>query len=191
MKGFFGKLGKSRGLSILVISLMLLSAFAVIGSMSSATTVPPYTVTFNEAKLPTGTTWGIVLRNSTKTITATNMTISTGGSISESLYNGTYYYNVTGTPWWFNSTHGKFTVAGATQTITINFIENFTLNITETGWINGLPTGDTFQTGWSMSSNAWQVNINNKTFSSTKTFQLFKFANGTKINIKYPTFNQI
>jgi len=138
---------KSRKfIGILLAFLMFASIFAIVSfsGVASATSAPPYTVTFNEAKLPTGTTWGIVLSNSTKTITATNKTISTGGSISESLYNGTYYYNVTGTPWWFNSTHGKFTVSGATQTITINFIENFTATFTEAK----LPSG----TKWGVSS---------------------------------------
>ncbi|MGC8584846.1 MAG: PKD domain-containing protein [Thermoplasmata archaeon] len=168
MKGIFGKLGKSRGLSVFIILLMIFSSFAVLGSISSATTVPPYTISFNEAKLPTGTTWGIILSNSTKTITATNTTISSGGSISESLYNGTYYFNVTGTPWWFNSTHGKFTVAGATQTITINFIENFTTTFKE----SGLPTGTT----WGISSSLGTYT--NKTISSGGSIVL-KEANST------------
>ncbi len=164
MKGIFGKLGKSRGLSVFIILLMIFSSFAVLGSISSATTAPPYAVTFNESKLPTGTTWGIVLSNSTKTITATNKTISTGGSISESLYNGTYYFNVTGTPWWFNSTHGKFTVAGATQTITINFIENFSATFTESGLYSG---------------SKWMVSIGSLSQHTTSSSISFELAGGS------------
>jgi len=156
---------KSRKfIGILLAFLMFASIFAIVGfsGVASATSAP-YTVTFNEAKLLTGTTWGIVLSNSTKTITATNKTISTGGSISESLYNGTYYFNVSGTPWWFNSTHGKFTVSGATQTITINFIENFSATFTEAK----LPSGT-----------KWGVNSSLGTFSNTTT------ASGGSIAIK-------
>jgi hypothetical protein len=131
---------KKKGISAIVIMLLIFSSFVVVDMAKAGTpvTAPPYNVTFVEANLPVGTTWGIILWNYTKTITATNTTISTGGSISELLYNGTYNYNVIGTPWWFNSTYGTLTVSGSSLTITINFTENFTLTVKENGLLSGM-----------------------------------------------------
>jgi len=173
---------KSRKfIGILLAFLMFASIFAIVSftGNANATSTPPYTVTFNEAKLPVGTTWGIVLSNSTKTITATNKTISTGGSISESLYNGTYYYNVTGTPWWFNSTHGKFTISGSSLTITINFIENFTLNITETGWSNQLLPNQKLASGYALQPASWGIKVNGTSYFTTTNYNNIKLPAST------------
>ncbi|MGB9730118.1 MAG: PKD domain-containing protein, partial [Thermoprotei archaeon] len=166
--------------------LMIFSSFAVLGSISSATT-PPYTVTFNEANLPVGTTWGIILYDVEWDMiyNETNTTTSTGGSIVLSLYNGTYYFDVIGTPWWFNDTPGMLTVAGADQTITINFIENFTLNISETGWTNSLLPHQHLASGYTLASSFWSVKINDTQYSSTNYYNNIKLPSGT-YNISFP-----
>ncbi len=188
----FGK----RSVALGAVLLMLVSAFAFIGGAHGATV---YSLTWEEKNLPSGTSWGVIIWNETgKTATTlTNVSFTPPGSthvfgnITFSAESGvTYLYNYTGTPWYFNSSRNSVTVSSA-GSYEVNFDENFTLNVTERGWIDGLPSGDTFQSGWSMYSNAWEISINNVTHSSTSTNQEFKFANGTRVNIKYPSFGQL
>ncbi|MGC8585830.1 MAG: hypothetical protein ACP5L4_06955, partial [Thermoplasmata archaeon] len=141
MKGIFG-IGESRVLSIIAVLLMIFSSFAVLGSISSAMGGgAPYTVTFNEANLPAGTTWGVILYDQWwNTLTnAMNTTTPTGGSIVLLIYySGTFFYKVIGTRWWVNNTVNSFTVSGASVTITINFTENFALTVEENGLLSGM-----------------------------------------------------
>jgi len=86
-----------------------------------------------------------------------------------SLYNGSYEFRVIGTPWWFNKTVGKFTVAGASLTVTVNFINNVSVTFTE----KGLPSA----TKWSMQMHNGPSYYNNTT--STGGSIVIKEANSS------------
>ena len=142
----FGK----KWITLAVVLAMAVSAFAVLGGAFGAG-APPFTVTFEEHGLPAGTTWGIAWNNTTKSGAATNTTYSGGGSIAVPLYNASYEFKVQGTPWYFNSTVGKFTVAGSALTITVNFNSNISMNITESA----------------ETSNSWSIAINSLAYPGT------------------------
>jgi len=143
------KFGK-KWITVSVILVMVVSAFAVIGG-AFGTGAPPFSVTFDEHNLPVGTTWSIAWNNTTKSGVITNTTYSGGGSASVSLYNGSYEFRVIGTPWWFNKTIGKFTVAGSSLTIIVNFLNNASLTFAEKGLFPGT---------------SWGVNVSGKISSS-------------------------
>ncbi len=109
----------SRSIAIGAILLIVFSGVAMLGGAFGAGA--PYTVTFVEHGLPPGTTWGIAWNNTTKSGTISNTTYSGGGSTSVALYNGSYEFKIIGTPWYFNSSIGKFTVSGNSETIQVNF----------------------------------------------------------------------
>jgi len=148
-----GKFGNKMITSSVVI-IIILSSIALLGG-AFGTGAPPFSVTFVEHNLPVGTTWAIAWNNTTKSGVITNTTYSGGGSASVSLYNGSYEFRVIGTPWWFNKTLGKFTVAGSSLTITVNFINNVSVTFTE----KGLPS----VTKWSMQMHNGPSYYNNTT----------------------------
>jgi len=139
-----------------VVIIIMLSSIALLGG-AFGTGAPPFTVTFEEHNLPVGTTWSIAWNNTTKSGIISNTTYSGGGSASVSLYNGSYEFRVIGTPWWFNKTVGKFTVAGSSLTIIVNFTENFSATFIE----NKLPTG----TKWGLSNSTLGTFYNTTTAS--------------------------
>jgi hypothetical protein len=172
-----------------VIIIMVLSSIAFLGG-AFGTGAPPFKVTFDEHNLPVGTTWSIAWNNTTKSGVITNTTYSGGGSASVSLYNGSYEFRVIGTPWWFNSTIGKFTVAGSSLTITVNFRENFTLNITEKGWSSQLLPGQKLASGYSLQYASWGVQINGTSYSTTSTYENIKLSSSTyNLNILNSTIS--
>jgi len=123
-----------------VVIIIILSSIALLGG-AFGTGAPPFSVTFVEHNLPAGTTWSIAWNNTTKSGVLTNTTYSAGGSASVSLYNGSYEFKIIGTPWWFNKTVGKFTVAGSSLTITVNFIENVSATFIEKKLPSGINRG--------------------------------------------------
>jgi len=133
-----------------VIIIIMLSSIALLGG-AFGTGAPPFSVTFVEHNLPVGTAWAIAWNNTTKSGIISNTTYSGGGSASVSLYNGSYEFRVIGTPWWFNKTLGKFTVAGSSLTITVNFTENVSLTFAEKDLFPGT---------------SWGVNVSGKISSS-------------------------
>ena len=143
------KFGK-KWITSSVVLIVMLSSFALLGGVFG-TGAPPFTVTFVEHNLPVGTTWSIAWNNTTKSGVITNTTYSGGGSASVSLYNGSYEFRVIGTPWWFNKTIGKFTVAGSSLTIIVNFLNNASLTFAEKGLFPGT---------------SWGVNVSGKISSS-------------------------
>jgi len=143
------KFGK-KWITSSVVLIIMLSSFALLGG-AFGTGAPPYAVTFEEHGLPVGTTWSIAWNNTTKSGIISNTTYSGGGSASVSLYNGSYEFRVIGTPWWFNKTIGKFTVAGASLTIIVNFLNNASLTFAEKGLFPGT---------------SWGVNVSGKISSS-------------------------
>jgi len=161
------KFGK-KWITSSVVLIVMLSSFALLGGVFG-TGAPPFTVTFEEHNLPVGTTWSIAWNNTTKSGIISNTTYSGGGSASVSLYNGSYEFRVIGTPWWFNKTIGKFTVSGASETITVNFIENFTATFTEAK----LPSG----TKWGLSNPTLGTFYNTSTASGGSI--VIKEANST------------
>jgi len=159
---------RNKWITSSVVLIIMLSSFALLGG-AFGTGAPPFTVTFVEHNLPVGTTWSIAWNNTTKSGIISNTTYSGGGSASLSLYNGSYEFRVIGTPWWFNKTVGKFTVSGASETITVNFIENFTATFTGAK----LPSG----TKWGLSNPTLGTFYNTSTASGGSI--VIKEANST------------
>jgi|GEM_PF-1659032 len=180
---------KNKWITSSVVLIVMLSSFALLGGVFG-TGAPPFTVTFEEHNLPVGTTWSIAWNNTTKSGIISNTTYSGGGSASVSLYNGSYEFRVIGTPWWFNKTIGKFTVAGASLRITVNFTENFTLNIAETGWSNHLLPNQKLASGYSLKSASWGIKINGVSYSTTANYQNIKLPASTyNLNILNSTIS--
>jgi len=161
-----------------VVIIIMLSSIALLGG-AFGTGAPPFSVTFVEHNLPVGTTWAIAWNNTTKSGIISNTTYSGGGSASVSLYNGSYEFRVIGTPWWFNKTVGKFTVAGSSLTIIVNFTENFTLNITETGWSNHLLPDQKLASRFTLESASWGVKVNGASYSTTANYKNMKLPAST------------
>lgn len=89
----------------------------------SISTAPPvketYTVTVTESGLASGTTWGITLNGTLKSSTST--------SVSFSLINGTYSYNLTAPSGYTASkSSGSVVVAGSNQSLAITFSSSST-----------------------------------------------------------------
>ena len=94
-----------------------------------------FSATFTEAKLPSGTRWGV----SSSLGTFYNITTASGGSIAIKEANSTtsYTFSVIGTPWWFNNKTLSVEF-NKNSTFTINFIENFTVTVEENGLWPGI-----------------------------------------------------
>lgn len=172
---------KMRIGAIVLILGMLFSMSAIVGSAHAATL---YTLEWESSKLPTGTTWSVMIWNKTglTSTTVSNTTYTLGshvwGNITFSAESGvTYLYNYTGTPWFFNSTKNTISVSAA-ETYTVNFVANYTLNVTETGWLASLPSGYTLASGYTLVS-AWNYSIGSTHYTPTATYSNNKMASST------------
>jgi outer membrane protein assembly factor BamB len=126
-------------------------------SLSSNVT---YTVTFNEAGLPTGTSWTVTL--------AGTLHSSTGSSVLFSVPNGTFAYVVGSVSGYTASPPaGNVTVAGSGLSVALTFglsPGHYSLTVQE----NGLPSGT-----------SWSVTINSTVHTSATSAIVVGLANGT------------
>ncbi|MGP6207077.1 hypothetical protein ACNF42_03460, partial [Cuniculiplasma sp. SKW3] len=121
----------------------------------------PYTATFKETGLPSGTTWYVNLSS------GMDSGAITGTSYSLSLPNGTYQYNIfSADPQYIpNITSSSFAVNGTCISISLYFGKPYTVTFTETG----LPGNST-----------WYVNLSSgEIFSSSTNTIKFTEPNGT------------
>ena len=173
-----------------VVIIIMLSSIALLGG-AFGTGAPPFSVTFVEHNLPVGTTWAIAWNNTTKSGVITNTTYSGGGSASVSLYNGSYEFRVIGTPWWFNKTLGKFTVAGSSLTITVNFTENFSATFTEAKLPSGTKWGVSSSLGTfynTTTASGGSIAIKEANSTTSYTFNIIGTAwwfNSTKLSVEF------
>ena len=140
---------------------------SIVGSnVSQALTflpIPTYSVTFNEAGLPSGTSWGVTLNGTT--------TSSTASSIVFVESNGTYPFSLAAVAGYTgNQTSGEVVVMGLNVSEGITFvpavpvITQYSVTFTETGLSSGT---------------SWGLTLNGSTRSSTITTVSFSEPNGT------------
>jgi hypothetical protein len=181
--------------TVILISLLLVVCFP----LSHSSLPPQYSVTFTEHGLPAGMDWSVSEGGKTKTSTGNIIFLEqngsymftvnpisgyrasrysyevnvTGKNVTENVYWGEVYYNVTfvesglssGTPWNVSvSGELKTSVTGTPVTIILrlNVIVNITFLMT------GLPAND-----------RWGVLINNTTYYSTNPFIYVDIRNGS------------
>ncbi len=120
-----------------------------------------YQVGFSESGLPAGTTWNVVVTDSTGSSTSH----SGSGQISFSLPNGTYTYTILSIPGYGSTLHGTVTVSASTQSVSVEFtVISYTVTISETG----LSSGTT-----------WTFTLGGKQYSSNTTTTTVVLSAGT------------
>jgi hypothetical protein len=120
-----------------------------------------YSVTFNEAGLPAGTSWSVTLNGTSQS--------STTSTISFSESNGTYTYSVASVSGYTaNLTGGTVMVAGVSQSVSISFSAlvagQYSVTFTESGLVSGT---------------SWSVTLSGSSSSSTSTSITFTEGNGS------------
>ncbi len=122
-----------------------------------------YNVTFNETGLSPRTNWSVTLGPAELS--------AEGGLVTFAVENGTYNYSVGTVPDYISSpASGVVGVAGAGQTIAVNFTANPPPQFNVTFEATGLPSA----TGWS-------VTLGNETRYSSSTDVVFLVTNGTMV----------
>ncbi|HUI38555.1 MAG TPA: hypothetical protein VLY85_02880, partial [Thermoplasmata archaeon] len=117
-----------------------------------------YSITFSEIGLPGATLWKVTLAGTALTSKSTTITFS--------VANGTYGYNVSGIPGWRPSASGgSATVAGRSVSVPITWVETtYRVSFAETGLPDGTP---------------WAVTLAGRTLSSPTATVNFTEPNGT------------
>ncbi len=150
MNAFSSLLRWAGALTVLaaVASLLVSSLGGVASAGAGASVATPYSVTFSETGLPTGTNWSVHVAFVGCGCDGVRRTVaSTTPSITIPITNGTYNYNVLAVPGYFvnGSARGTFNVSGANATpIAVAFDPLVTYGVQFRE--SGLPNG----TGWSV-----------------------------------------
>jgi hypothetical protein len=136
--------GAAASMVLVTFAFVLLGFNGVAAAASPATHVPtPYTVTFTETGLPSGTNWSVHIayvgcgcNGPTRTV------VSNTSTITIPVSNGTYNFHVLKVPNWYVNglAHGTFVVNG-TNVTEPNFVFSqvvaYVVQFTETGLQNG------------------------------------------------------
>ncbi|MDA8054215.1 MAG: hypothetical protein M0Z77_01015 [Thermoplasmatales archaeon] len=160
-------LNKKLVLTFLIVTVMLGSMFLT----SAYAAVPPYSASYTETGLPTGSTFTVSLANATKIATSTPTAAGSAATIS-GLYNGTYVLSAAATPGTGHKYSGLIwnlpssTIVGISGAYagTVTFSEEFLLNFTESGLASGT---------------AWNVLVGSTKYSSSKSYLDINELNGT------------
>ncbi|MGD0719052.1 MAG: hypothetical protein ABSA15_05705, partial [Thermoplasmata archaeon] len=158
-----------------------------------------YTVTFSETGLSSGTSWYVNITGQTGLVT-------TSGSVTINLVNGTYGYYVANANKRYatTSTNGTFAVAGASNTIGYTYSPfSYLVTFSEMGLPSGTPwyVNITGQTGLVTTSGTATLGLvngtyvygvanANKRYATTSTNGTFAVAGAPKtVSYTYSTFN--
>ncbi len=181
----FAKLSAIALAVVLVAVVFSLAVSPASGDRSAGTVAPsfarPYTVTFTETGLPSGTNWSVhiaFLGCGCQGVTTTAK--SNTSSITISVSNGTYKYQVRKvTGYYVNGTaHGMFTIAGSDAgPISMSFLPVISYDVvfSETG----LPNATAWTVSLTGNGTGQLKNVETQTETTVETSMDFMLPNGT------------
>jgi len=184
MRVFARILGLATSIGIVSLLGGVAVSTALGGGAGGATAVEvktPYTVTFSETGLPSGTTWSVHVAYIGCGCDGVRKTVSSDvPTLTIAVTNGSYAYNVLRVPGYFVnvSAHGTFNVSNANVSaipIVFHAIVPFVAEFTETG----LPPGTFWTVGVVGNGKGQERALEDQTASSTGTSLNFSLPNGT------------